>query len=94
MGNDVFCKYCEEEQASVYHDNYFVCEDCKREAEQDEIELTNVKKRNEEVSVWVKKQGDISLEEIMVKAYKDFVHFDDFGRVLHFYMKQKEPNLF
>lgn len=94
MGNDVFCEYCKEEYASVYHDNHFVCKDCKHEADQDESELTYVKKRNEEVSEWVKKQGDISLEEIMLKAYNEFVHFDDFGRVLHFYMQQKEPNLF
>lgn len=94
MGNDVFCVYCEEEHASVYHGNDFICEDCKRQTEQDESELAYVEKRNKEVSEWVKSQGNISLEEIMIKAYNEFIHFDDFGRVLHFYMQEKEPNLF
>lgn len=87
MENDVLCENCKEEHASVNYQGDYICIACKREIDNDEMELSFIKKRNEEISNWVKEQGDISLDAIMQKAYEEFIKFDDFGRVLHFYME-------
>jgi hypothetical protein len=55
-----------------------------------DTELEWIKKRNEQLRLWVIEQGDISLEEIMVKSYKEFIRFEDFGRVLHYFMQYQE----
>jgi hypothetical protein len=39
---------------------------------------------------WVVEQGDISLEALMLKAYKEFIRFEDFGRILYWYIQINE----
>lgn len=64
-----------------------LCKSCSDEYERDKSEIAFLEKRKIELEQWVKNQGDISLEQLMFRAYDEFIHFIDFGMVLHYYMK-------
>jgi transcription elongation factor Elf1 len=85
------CFSCEETSysaAPVDADARKICITCLKEEEQHQSEMAFMKNRMVELSGWLDQQGNLSLEEIMNKAYSDFIHFEDYGRILHLYMKR------
>jgi hypothetical protein len=85
------CFSCEETSysaAPVDADARKICITCLKEEEQHQSEMAFMKKRMVELENWLVQQGNLSLEELMIKAYSDFIYFEDYGRILHLYMKR------
>jgi hypothetical protein len=85
------CFSCEETSysaAPVDADARKICITCLKEEEQHQSEMAYMEKRMGELENWLNQQGNLSLEELMIKAYSDFINFEDFGRILHLYLKR------
>lgn len=87
------CSSCEELFCGIVHwtaEGEAVCDDCYREEERWKREKEFLEKREEQISKWVAEQGGVSLDRLMRLAYAKFIHFRDYGLVLHCYMERSQ----
>lgn len=85
-GFDIGQLYPLNDGETISYENGMLCTTCHAEHEVHLKEVEYSKRRMKELEKWVQDHADLSLEELMTKAYDEYIHFMDFGRILHIYM--------